>query len=159
MQQTVVIIALEVAFTKLPVGFPSVTASSVAGRVVLVLASSEVAGSTPWQCHASQTFEGPFFQAGKVCFYVLGWNKFCLWTRPDNTRDDDIAIKTTQTSKVTAVVTVMIIFSKKRCNPKNSKPRDEKPSCQKAESANFPEENSRGPRILSQKMRKKTVST
>ena len=47
MRQIVGIIALEVAFAILPVGFPSVTASSVAGRVVLVLASSEVAGSTP----------------------------------------------------------------------------------------------------------------
>jgi hypothetical protein len=43
MWQTVGIIASEVAFAKLPVGFPSVTASSVAGRVVAVLAGSEVA--------------------------------------------------------------------------------------------------------------------
>ncbi len=32
MRQTVGIIALEVAFAKLPVGFPSVTASPAAGR-------------------------------------------------------------------------------------------------------------------------------
>jgi hypothetical protein len=42
MQQTVGIIALEVAFAKLPVGFPSITASSVAGRAVAELAGSEV---------------------------------------------------------------------------------------------------------------------
>jgi hypothetical protein len=43
MWQTVDIIALEVAFAKLPVGFPSVTASSVMGRAIAVLAGSEVA--------------------------------------------------------------------------------------------------------------------
>jgi hypothetical protein len=43
MRQTVGIIALEVAFAKLPVGFPSVTASSAAGRAAVVLAGSEVA--------------------------------------------------------------------------------------------------------------------
>jgi hypothetical protein len=43
MRQTVGIIALEVAFAKLPLGFPSVTASSVVGRAVTVLAGSEVA--------------------------------------------------------------------------------------------------------------------
>ncbi len=43
MRQTVGIIALEVAFAKLPVGFPSVTASSAAGRAVAVLVGSEVA--------------------------------------------------------------------------------------------------------------------
>jgi hypothetical protein len=43
MWQTVGIIALEVAFAKLPVGFPSITASSAVGRAVAVLAGSEVA--------------------------------------------------------------------------------------------------------------------
>jgi hypothetical protein len=47
MRQTcsVGIVASEVAFAKLAVGFPSVTASSVAGSVVAVLASSEVAAA------------------------------------------------------------------------------------------------------------------
>jgi hypothetical protein len=43
MRQTGGIIVLEVAFAKLPVGFPSVTASSAVGRAVTVLASSKVA--------------------------------------------------------------------------------------------------------------------
>jgi hypothetical protein len=42
MRQTVGIIALEVEFAKLPVGFPSVTASSAVGRAVAVLVGSEV---------------------------------------------------------------------------------------------------------------------
>jgi hypothetical protein len=42
MRQTVGIIALEVAFAILPVGFPSVTASSAVGRVVAVFKGSEV---------------------------------------------------------------------------------------------------------------------
>jgi hypothetical protein len=43
MRQTMGIIALEVAFAKLPVGFPSITTSSGAGKGVTVLAGSEVA--------------------------------------------------------------------------------------------------------------------
>jgi hypothetical protein len=45
MQQTcsVGIIASKVAFEKLPVGFPSITASSVAGSAVTVLAGSGIA--------------------------------------------------------------------------------------------------------------------
>jgi hypothetical protein len=43
MRQTVGSIASEAAFAKLPVGFPSVTASSAAGRAVVVLVGSEVA--------------------------------------------------------------------------------------------------------------------
>ncbi len=43
MRQTVGTIAWEVAFAKLPVGFPSGTASSVVGRAVGVLVGSEVA--------------------------------------------------------------------------------------------------------------------
>jgi hypothetical protein len=42
-QQSVVIIALEVGFAILPVKIPSVTGSPVAGRAVVVLAGSEVA--------------------------------------------------------------------------------------------------------------------
>jgi hypothetical protein len=72
----------------------------------------------------------------------------------DITRADEIPIETAKTGKVSAVVTVMSIFSRKRCNSQNAKSVDEKPSCQKAESADFPEENSRGSRNLSQKTRK-----
>jgi hypothetical protein len=43
MRQTMGIVALEVAFANLPVGFPSVTASPVVGRAVVVLAGGEVA--------------------------------------------------------------------------------------------------------------------
>ncbi len=43
MRQTVGIIASEVAFAKLPVGFPSVKSSSAADRAVAVLTGSEVA--------------------------------------------------------------------------------------------------------------------
>ncbi len=67
-------------------------------------------------------------------------------TAPSETTDaDEIAIETAKTGKVTAVVTVMSIFSRKSL-------RYEKPSCQKAERANFPEENTCGSR--SQKSRK-----
>ena len=55
---------------------------------------------------------------------------------------DQIAIKTAKNGKVTAVVTVMSIFCKKRCNLWNANSKDEKLSHQKAESANFLEENS-----------------
>ncbi len=81
-------------------------------------------------------------------------NKVATTAPSDNTRADEIAIETAKTGKVTAVVTVMTIFSKKRCDLRNAKSGDEKPSCQKAESINFLEENSRGPRNLSQKARK-----
>jgi hypothetical protein len=46
------------------------------------------------------------------------------------------------------------LFSKKRCNLQSANLRNEKPSCQKVESASFLEENSHGPRNLSQKLRK-----
>jgi hypothetical protein len=80
--------------------------------------------------------------------------KFAATTPSDATRANEIAIKTTKTGKVTAVVAVMSIFSKKRCNSRNAKSRNEKPSCQKAERDDFLEENSRGLRNLSQKTRK-----
>jgi hypothetical protein len=48
----------------------------------------------------------------------------------------------------------MIIFSEKRCKLRSANHGNEKPSCQKAESANFLEENSCGLRNLSQKTRK-----
>ena len=71
-----------------------------------------------------------------------------------NIRVDEIVINTAQTSKVTAVIAVMSIYCKKRCNLKSADYGDKKRSRQKAESVNFPEENSRGLRSLSQKLRK-----
>jgi hypothetical protein len=55
---------------------------------------------------------------------------------------------------VTAVVTVMSIFSRKRCKLRSVNLGNEKPSFQKAERANFPEENTHGSRSPSQKLRK-----
>jgi hypothetical protein len=72
----------------------------------------------------------------------------------DTTKADEIAIKTAKTGKVTAVVVVMSIFSKKRCKLRSANLRNEKPSCQKAERADFLEKNSRRLRSLSQKSRK-----
>jgi hypothetical protein len=63
-------------------------------------------------------------------------------------------IKTAKTGKVTAVVMVMSIFSKKRCKLRSADLRNEKPSCQKAERTDFQEENTRESRSLSQKSRK-----
>jgi hypothetical protein len=71
-----------------------------------------------------------------------------------NTAPDEIAIATAKAGKVTVVVAMMSIFSEKRCKLQNANQGNEKPSCQKAESSNFPEENSRGLRNLSQKTRK-----
>jgi hypothetical protein len=51
----------------------------------------------------------------------------------------------------------MSIFCKKRCNLQSTNCRNEKPSCQKAESANIPEENSRRPRSLSPEKRKEQL--
>jgi hypothetical protein len=48
----------------------------------------------------------------------------------------------------------MSILSEKRCKLQSTNLRNEKPSCQKVKSANFPEANSRGLRTLSQKLRK-----
>ncbi len=67
---------------------------------------------------------------------------------------DEIGSKTAKTGKVTAVVTVMSIFKKKRCKLRSANLGKERPSRQKAEKANFPEENTRGLRSLSQKSRK-----
>ncbi len=72
----------------------------------------------------------------------------------ETTRADEVAIETAKTGKVTAVVTVMSIFSEKRCKLQSANRGNEKPSCQKAERANFLEEISRGPRNRSQKSRK-----
>ncbi len=51
----------------------------------------------------------------------------------------------------------MSIFKKKICKLRSANLRNERPSCQKAERANFPEENTRGSRSLSQKSRKGQV--
>jgi hypothetical protein len=59
--------------------------------------------------------------------------------------------KTAKTGKVTAVVAVMSIFKKKRCKLQSASLRNERPSCQKAERADFLEKNTRGLRTLSQK--------
>jgi hypothetical protein len=69
-------------------------------------------------------------------------------------RANEIAIEAAKTGKVTAVVVVMSIFSKKRYELQSTNCRNEKPSCQKAERANFQEENTRELRSLSQKSRK-----
>jgi hypothetical protein len=71
-----------------------------------------------------------------------------------NMRADEIAIKTATTGKVTAVVAVMSIFFRKRCNVQSTIPGNKKPSCQKAESDNFLEEISHELRNLYQKTRK-----
>jgi hypothetical protein len=55
---------------------------------------------------------------------------------------------------VTAVVAVMSIFKKKICKLPSPNIGNERPSCQKAERANFSEENTRGLRSPSQKPRK-----
>ncbi len=70
------------------------------------------------------------------------------------TRANEIAIETT----VTMMVVKMSIFNKKRCKLQSANLGNEKPSCLKAESANFPEENSRGLRNHSQKTRKGRIS-
>ncbi len=62
--------------------------------------------------------------------------------------------KTAKTGKVTAAVAIMSIFKIKRCKLRSANLRKERPSCQKAERADFPEENTRGSRSPSQKLRK-----
>jgi hypothetical protein len=64
---------------------------------------------------------------------------------------DEIASETAKTRKVTAVVVVMSIFKRKRCKLRSANLGNERPNHQKAERANFPEENTRGSRRLSQK--------
>jgi hypothetical protein len=63
---------------------------------------------------------------------------------------DEIASKTAKTEKVTAVVTAMSTFSRKRCKSWRANIGNERPSCQKAERANILEENTCGLRSLSQ---------
>jgi hypothetical protein len=52
----------------------------------------------------------------------------------------------------------MSIICKNKCKLQSASPGKEKPSCQKAEKANFPGENSHKPRNLSQKTRKGQLS-
>jgi hypothetical protein len=63
---------------------------------------------------------------------------------------DEIMIKTAKTKMVTAVVVVVSIFSKKRCDLQNAKSGNEKPFCQKAESVDFLGGKSHGPRNSSE---------
>jgi hypothetical protein len=72
----------------------------------------------------------------------------------ETTKSDAIAIETAKTGKVTALVKVMSIFSKKRCKFQSANLKNENPSCQKAKRADFVEENTRRLRSLSQKLRK-----
>jgi hypothetical protein len=67
---------------------------------------------------------------------------------------DEIASETAKTGKMTAVVVVMSIFKIKRCKLQIASLGNERPSCQKAERANFLKENTRGSRSLSQRLRK-----
>jgi hypothetical protein len=75
----------------------------------------------------------------------------------ETTKADQITIETAKTGKVTAVVAAMSIFSKKRCKLRSANLGNGKPSCQKAERANFPEENIRRLRSPSQKSRKRQI--
>ncbi len=67
------------------------------------------------------------------------------------TKADEIAKETAKTGKVTAVVAVMSIFKRKRCELQSASLGNERPSCQKAERADFLQENTRGSQNLSQK--------
>jgi hypothetical protein len=67
---------------------------------------------------------------------------------------DEIVSETAKTRKVMAVVAIMSIFKKKRCKLRSTSLGNERPSRQKAERANFLEENTGGLRSLSQKSRK-----
>jgi hypothetical protein len=67
---------------------------------------------------------------------------------------DQIAIETAKTGKVTVVVVVMGIFSRKKCKLRRANLGNERPSHQKTEKAHIPEENTRGLISLSQKSRK-----
>jgi hypothetical protein len=70
------------------------------------------------------------------------------------TKADEIAKETAETGKVTAVVAVMSIFKRKKCKLWSASLGNERPSRQKAERANFLQENTCGLRNLSQKLRK-----
>jgi hypothetical protein len=67
---------------------------------------------------------------------------------------DEIAKETAETGKVTAVVAIMSIFKKKECKLRSASLGNERPSRQKAERADFLQENTCRSRNLSQKLRK-----
>jgi hypothetical protein len=71
----------------------------------------------------------------------------------ETTKADEIASETAKTGKVTAVVAVTSIFSRRRCKLRSANLGNEKPSCQKAEKANILEKNSSGSKSPSQKSR------
>ncbi len=75
----------------------------------------------------------------------------------ETTKADQIAIETAKTEKVTAVVAVISIFSRKRCKLQSTNLGNERPSCQKAEKADFLEENTRRLSSPSQKSRKDLI--
>jgi hypothetical protein len=80
-------------------------------------------------------------------------------TAPRHTmRANEITHETAKTVKVNAVAAVMSIFCRKKCNLQSANPGNEKPSCHKAETAEFLEESSCEPRDLSQKMRESQIS-
>jgi hypothetical protein len=60
-------------------------------------------------------------------------------TLSETMKADEIVIETAKTGKVTVVVPVMSIFSKKRCKLRSANRGIEKPSHQKVERADFPE--------------------
>ncbi len=70
---------------------------------------------------------------------------------------DEIASESAKTGKVTAVVAVMSIFKKKRCKLRSANLKNERPSHQKAERADFKEENTHGLRSPSQKSRNSQI--
>jgi hypothetical protein len=71
----------------------------------------------------------------------------------ETTKADEITSRTAKFGKVTAVVVVLSIFKKKRCKLRSANLGNERPSRQKAERDDFPEENTRKSRSLSQKSR------
>jgi hypothetical protein len=76
-------------------------------------------------------------------------------TAPSNTTStDENANETAKTGKVTAIIAVMSIFCRKKCNLQSANPGNEKPSCHNTETAEFLKRHSHKPRDLSQKMRK-----
>ncbi len=76
----------------------------------------------------------------------------------ETTKADEIAKETAKTGKVTAVVAVMSIFIRKRCELRSACLGNKRPSCQKVERANFLQENNRGLQNLSKKSRKGRIT-
>ncbi len=84
-------------------------------------------------------------------------NKVANTALSETTKADQIAIQTAKTGKVTAVVAVMSIFSRKRCKLQSANLKNGKPSRQKGERAKFLEKNTHGLRSPSQKSRKSQI--